>query len=220
MSTIPRTHEERIAFFEQRLADWAKNPAAIGLTAAQVAALQARTVEARAAQNALIAARAAAGNATLDRNLASDALFSLGGDLVRTIRAFAQASDDAIVYAEASIRPPKVPSPTGAPPPPTEVAFALLPGGALRISWKGSMARGTTFAVYRAPVGSRAYTLLDTVHAKHFVDRAIPPGTTSLAYAIEARRADHRVRSLDMVVHFGAADSPGRSAGTTPARAA
>ncbi|MCL4222695.1 MAG: hypothetical protein KJZ65_15155 [Phycisphaerales bacterium] len=203
MTTVPKTFLGRLEFFERRLPAWSADPAAIGLTAGEVAQLAARVSTARQRYVELEAIRSAAEAATLAHKLANDAMYEFGSDLVQTIRAFADRSDNMGVYAAALIPPPKDPSPSGPPPQPTDVRFELLPSGGLRLRWKGSVARRAYFCIYRRIPGQRDFTLLDSITSKNYVDTTIPPGTTELTYSIQARRDQHSVGTPPMIVTFG-----------------
>lgn len=203
MTTVPKTFQGRLAFFEQRLPAWSSDPSAIGLSSAEVDALAARVAEARQRHVELEAIRSAAEAATLLHKLANNAMYDYGSDLVGTIRAFAERTGDVGVYADALIPPPKAPEPTGRPPVPSRITFELLPTGSLRLRWHGTVARRAHFCIYRQAPGQRDFTLLDTVNAKTYVDATIPRGATELVYRVQARRDGHRVEGPTMRVTFG-----------------
>lgn len=203
MTTVPKTFLGRLEFFEQRLPAWSADPAAIGLSAGEVAQLAARVSMARQRYVELEAIRSAAEAATLSHKIANDAMYDFGSDLVQTIRAFADRSDNPGVYAAALIPPPKDPSPSGPPPRPSDVRFELMPTGSLRLRWKGSVARRAHFCIFRKAPGEHGFTLLDSVTSKTYVDTTIPHGATELTYSIQARRDRHQVSTPPMIVTFG-----------------
>ena len=110
---IPGTILAKIEFFEQRLPDWAADPAAIGLTAPQVADLITRASAARAAYNAAQTIRQQPRNATAVQNDAINDMASFGSELIATIRAFADLQPDpGTIFQSAEINPP---APAGSP---------------------------------------------------------------------------------------------------------
>jgi predicted dehydrogenase len=207
MATVDNTFVGRLQFFESRLPTWAKDPAAIGLNQADIDELTARVAEARARYDTLANLRMRVRAETAAQKDANGSMFDFGIDLIQTIRAFAELTDDAGVYAAASIPPIRPRTPTPPPPKPKYLSVTLLPGGALRLHWKGTVARGASFAVYRKIEGEDGFTLLDTVAAKSFDDTSIPVGTGELVYFIQARRGRHRIDSMHIVIRFGSAES-------------
>jgi hypothetical protein len=207
MATVDNTFLGRIEFFEEHLPVWAKNPAAIGLAATDLDELALRTAEARvrydslqSLRNRVLAETAAQKNANAD-------MYDLGIDLVKTVRAFAQTTDDDGVYVAAQIPAPRPASPMPPPPAATNLSVELRSGGALRLRWKGTTARGASFAIFRKLEGEPGFKLLDTVAAKSFDDTNIPVGTGELVYFIQARRSRSRIDSIHTVVRLGAAES-------------
>ncbi|MCL4219813.1 MAG: hypothetical protein KJZ65_00450 [Phycisphaerales bacterium] len=208
-NVIPSSREAMIAWFADRDNDWAAAPAAIGLTAAQVTQLSALVTAAQNALAAATAARIASKDATLNYHITADALREFGGDLVKVIKAYADLTNNPTVYSTASIPPPAPPTPAGPPVQPTDLAAQLLPGGGLRLTWKGTIAQKAYFSVYRRAEGQTSFTLVDSPAAKSYDDFTIPTGANSVTYYIQARRDDFRVDSPYFQVNFGS------GAGTT-----
>jgi len=201
---LPSSREQMIAWFSDRVADWAANAAAIGLNPAQAAEIAMRIA---AAQNDLQTAtdtRIASRNATVNFHDSADSLREYGADLVKVIKAFAESTDDQGVYSLASVPPPAPPSPAGPPPAPTGLTAKLLPGGGLRLSWKGTTSQGAFFGVYRKAEGETAFTFLDAPADKTFDDTTIPAEANTVTYYIQARRDDFRVDSGHLAITFGA----------------
>jgi len=203
MATVPSTIADKLAFFEQHLPVWAKDPVGIGLTAIQLASLANMVADARAAFDAAQDARAISRAATVSQSNAMSVMGEFGSDLVTTIRAFAETSNDPEVYAVAQIPPPAPPTPAGPPEQPTNLTASLTPGGALKISWKGSVASSAYFSVYRRAAGETAFTLLDSTDTKFYEDTSIPAGVNNVTYYIQARRDEFRVDSGWFQVNFG-----------------
>ncbi len=104
----------------------------------------------------------------------------------------------------ADIPAPSDPTPAGPPEQPTELSASLLPGGGLKLKWKGSVAQGAYFSVYRRLDGETNFTLLKSPKDKFYEDTAIPGGTSSVMYFIQAVRDGFTVDSGWFQVNFGA----------------
>ncbi len=207
MPVIPKTRRAQIEFFEQRLDAWAADPGSIGLTAAQVAQLAADVTDARERYLAAEQARNASRSATLGYHAATDTLTRGGRDLVATIKAFAEASDDREVYARADVPPPADRSPLGPPGTPTGLRTALDTTGRIRLSWKADDAAassGAYFVVQRRLENERAFTILGATGAKAFLDKTIPLGTRRATYIILPFRGQKPGNpSIQVIVQFG-----------------
>ena len=115
MGDIPSKQSEFLAFCAAHEPLWSANAAAIGVLPATALAFKTATNTAQTTFNALEAARIAAKAATNTNDTAMSAARSDAADIVRTIRAFAQTSNNPNVYSIAGISPPPPPPP---PPPP------------------------------------------------------------------------------------------------------
>jgi len=177
-TTLPTTIDGQIDFFTQRLADWAANAAAIGLTPAQIASLQTRLTTAGNARAAVLATRQLAKNQTASQNAALEDLLELGSGLIATIKAFADLSGNpALVYEQAGITPPEPrPSPLPPPVPAADLKTQLLNSGAVRVSWTGTVANGTFYDVYRQLEGETGFTLIGSSASRRYDDAALPAG--------------------------------------------
>lgn len=204
MSVIPRTLSEQLDFFEQHLPVWAANPAAIGLTPVQIADLSLLVSEARAAFENAIDARESSRSATMIQSFAFLAMVTLGSDLIKTIKAFAETSGDNSVYGAAQIPPPAAPTPAGPPVEPTHLAANFLSPFGLGLSWKGSVAQGAYFGIWRRLGGETNYTLIATSKTKAYDDTTVPAGTQSVQYYISAHRDEFTVNSSVLALQFGA----------------
>jgi hypothetical protein len=193
MPIIPRNLVGKIEFFEQHLPVWAVDPAAIGLDAGQIVDLTARTTQARSDYESAIAIRNSAKAATETQNSAVDFMFDLGADLVKTIRAFAETTDDDAVYAAAQIPAPAPPKPTGPPEMPTNLTADVNNFGSIVLEWKGSRAVGTQFILQRQmiPVGAPAgpWTFVGSSVTNDYTDTTVPTGFAGVSYRVYAQRA-------------------------------
>ncbi|MGP1272519.1 MAG: hypothetical protein ACTS22_04230 [Phycisphaerales bacterium] len=213
---IPSTLVAKIEFFEQRLPDWAADPAAIGLTAAQISDLITRTAAARQAYNAAQQIRQESRNATAVQNDAVRSMASFGSDLIATIRAFADLQPDPnAVFQSAEINPPQ---PAGTPLPPpvpaADVRTQMNNAGAVTVSWTGTVANGTVYNIYRRFAQGSPYTLIGTSTTKRFVDATVPVGTAEASYYLVTLRDGMESEPSEAVsIRFGAVD-PNPQAGT------
>ncbi len=193
MSVIPRTLVDRIQFFETHIPVWGKDPAAIGLTVAQLADLGTRTQQARADYENAQALRSQTKAATSTQNDSVDSMYDLGADLVKTIRAFAETTDNDSVYNLAEIPAPAAPTPTPPPESPTEVQLVVNAFGYCIINWKGSRANGTQFSLRRqvTEVGGTPgpWTFAGTSTTNEYTDTTVPTGLATVSYVVVAQRA-------------------------------
>jgi len=204
--TLPGTIAGRIDFFTQRLTAWAADPAAIGLTAPQIAELQTRLVAAGNAHSTVLATRQLAKNQTALQNAAMTELLDQGTGMIATIKAFADLSANPIsVYAAAEIDPPE--ERAGPLPPPeaaTDLSTELLNSGAVRVSWKGTVANGTFYDVYRELEGETGFTLIGSSAMRRFDDVTVPAGTTrAMYYTVTRRDALTSGESEPTLIRFG-----------------
>ncbi len=200
MPLIPTNKAAAISFFQSHLAAWQSDPAAIGLTAQQVADLAAATDAAGASLLAMHEAHNAAQSATAANDADIAAMRALGSGLIATIRAFARASNDPGVYADADIPAPRPRTPAPTPDAPTHVRGSINNRGAVELRWKGTLALHAFFEVYRKFEDQHEWTLLASVGAKAFTDETIPPGSTSaVSYFVLARRGEHRGEPSDPI---------------------
>ncbi|MEO0475927.1 MAG: hypothetical protein AAF085_08170 [Planctomycetota bacterium] len=186
----PGDIDGRIQFFAQRLTVWADDPAAIGLTPQQMTELQGRTAATIAARDAALALRSQAASATAVQNEQLSGLMKFGSGLIASIRAFADLSaEPAAVFNRADLTPPaqgggQLPPPVAA----TDVKTQLGSTGAITVSWKGTVANGTVYAVYRRFAQGTAYSQIGTATTKSFVDATVPVGTPEVSYYVVALR--------------------------------
>jgi len=187
-NVLPRTRLDKIEWFEGRLGQWLADPASIGLTPAQVDQLAAEVAAARAAHEEAERARNAAQSATLAFHTRAAAMEGDGRGLIAQIKAFAEATGDRGVYTRSDVPPPRDPSPSGPPESPTDLRGRITSDGAVELTWEGSLARRTFYEVLRRLAGEEAWTVLDSVGAKRYLDSTVPPGTSRVQYRVRAKR--------------------------------
>lgn len=209
MPVLPNTKNDLIAFFEQRVAAWTGNAALLGLTPAQTAALALAITAARTGYNAAQAAKQAAMNAVMTQDGQIAALRAMGADLIKLIKATAEANDDKNILAIASIPAPAEPAPLGPPAMPTDVTGFVDNTGAVRVTWRASTAGGTQFTVQRQLTAVNStpgpWVTLDATPARGFVDSTVPQGFASAAYRVTAQRSGGASEPTEpTTVYFGA----------------
>lgn len=200
---LPSDRGDALDWITDRLSLWTDNAAAIGVQAADVAAVASATNTASNARSAAGAARAASKNATLDYY--DKALLAIDGarDLILQIKAFAASSDDPQVYVLSGISPKDDPSETPAPEAPSDVRVALQPGGSLELRWKGKGPQGTFYIITRQLTGESGFTTIATVTDKLFTDGGVPFGTDQVLYQIKAQQTDKVSEGPIVTVRLG-----------------
>ena len=103
MSVIPVGKVAKIEFGEDHVTPWTDNATAIGTTAPAVTAWAAKVVAARSAYQAQQAAQNAAKAATIDFNLALDAMVDATADILKQIKTQAALTGDGVGEAQAWI---------------------------------------------------------------------------------------------------------------------
>jgi hypothetical protein len=190
-SNVPDGRLNQIQWFEDRIAQWTAAPTAIGLTSAMVADFSTLLTDARNSFTATQTTRAIAKNATQDFYSKSDTMRTSGGELVNTIKTFAQATDDPTVYTTANVSPAKdTRTPAPAPIQPFDIKTSLNNDGSVQISFKGAGPTGTLYSVYSKPFGNPSFTFIGQAdaEAKTFTDTTVTPGTQSVTYMVQAVR--------------------------------
>ncbi|MEM9165624.1 MAG: fibronectin type III domain-containing protein [Planctomycetota bacterium] len=208
MRTVPVTNAAKISFFETHLPVWEPEPETIGLTPDQVDELAALTAEARDAFNDARAAREAAQAATLRQTQAVIRMAAFGGSLIKTIRAFAETTDNPGVFSQAQLPAPKGGAPLGPAPTPINLTATLTNDGAIALRWDAETAGRMGFIIERRTAkpgrASGPWALVGTSTAKRFNDDRVPAGLASLQYRVTAERPGGRSQPTEpLVVLFG-----------------
>lgn len=193
MAVLPPSTIRMIEWFEQRIPVWTANPSAIGLTLPQVTQLMTRTAAARTAYQNAQAARNESKSKTVLLTDAAGSLRNYGADLIKTIKAYAETTNDPTVYAEADVPPPAAPSPLGPPGTPTDIVTTINNRGYVEIRWKADNAAnssGAYFKIERRLDDEQGFRLLGTTGLKTFTDETIPAGTLQATYIVTPFRGD------------------------------
>jgi hypothetical protein len=185
-----------------------ENAVDIGLTTDQAQAFQLATSSAAATDAAQASAREALRAATVDNTQTFAALRRSAAEMVRSIRTFAENTNDPKVYVLAQVPPPQ--SPSVAPPPaqPTDLSVAIEPGtGALELRWKASNpvgTQGTAYIVRRRTSPTAEFVFVGVTGEKRFVDNSFFAGPDSVQYTIQGQRADQSGPTSNILtINFG-----------------
>lgn len=171
------------------------NAAAIGLTPEQATGFAVNTNAAVAADLAQEEAQTTAKVATQTVNDAVGVLRGDAGDVVRSIRAFAelQANPNA-VYALAQIPAPAAATPAPPPARPTNLTVLLeAASGDLTLRWKAANpvgTSGTAYIIRRRLPGESEFQFLGVTGSKKFVDSSLVAGPDSVQYTVQGQRGD------------------------------
>lgn len=208
-SNMPSYRGAAIDWITEHLAQWADNAAAIGIDAADVAALASSTSTATNSRTAAGVARQASKDATLDWYDAADTAMDGARDLILEIKAFAASSDNPQVYVLAGLSPKDPPGETPAPDAPSDITATLLSGGSLELKWKGKGPRGTFYIVNRRLLGESTYSVIATVTDKTFTDATLPVGVDEVRYQINAQQTDKLTLGDIKLVQLGVGNNQG-----------
>ncbi len=190
-TNVPEGRLNQIQWFEDRIAQWTAAQADIGLTSAMVIDFTSLLTDARSAFTITQTTRAIAKNATQDFHTKSDVMRNSGGELVNTIKSFAEATDDPSVYTTANISPAKdTRSPLPAPIQPFDLKTSLNNDGSVQISFKGTGPTGTLYSVFSKPFGNPSFAFVGQADAesKSFTDSTVVPGVQSVTHMLQAVR--------------------------------
>jgi hypothetical protein len=177
MAILPQSNIEVLEFFEAHNVGWSAVPAAIGLTPLMMTEIINLTNAARSAYDTNQIQRDVAKASTQQWYNAIEALRAKGADYLKTIKAFAATTGNPNVFNIAQIPMPKTPTPTPAPGTPTNLAAALANDGAIELTWKASVALGTTFSVWRKLAGQAQFSQIGLASSETtFIDNTLPVG--------------------------------------------
>lgn len=190
---VPRRLDQFVPWLQSHVTLWSGQgtPPDIGLTATQVADLAALSDDFVAKYDAAQSARADAKAATLEQNLALDAVRAMLGGDIEIIDGYAKTTADPGVYARAQIDPPKPGAPRETAPVPTDLSIRAGSFGDLNLSFDASKGQGSVFIIERQlrPIGGEpeAWTYADTSSDKAWTDTSVPRGIASVRYRVRTK---------------------------------
>lgn len=192
MSVLPESREKRLQYFEARWNLWLTNASSLGVSAAQINGLKSLVMDDREAFEAAQLARANAKSATSTWYNSNNAMVSMGRDLIKTIKAFAETSGNPNVYNLANIDAPLPPTPIPAPTTPTSMNGFVSADGVVTLTWKADKSgpsSGIFFSIERKR-GSGNYIPMGATMSKSFVDGDAGITTAPVQYRVRAIRGD------------------------------
>lgn len=204
MGIVPENTYPRITWYRTRLANWAENFAALGLSAEEVAQLETKLAAAEERYRQQRMAQQLARTATSWLHLAMDELSVLGASMIGKIKATASMEGNG-VYNKAWMPSPAEPSPIGAPGQPFRFEVQLRSLGDLMIKWKCKHPKGSEGTMYevRRQLGSGPFEIVGLVGKKKFHDHTIPPGTANVTYRVTAVRSTRRGLTGEYTLNLG-----------------
>ncbi|MCW5757137.1 MAG: hypothetical protein KIT54_07875 [Phycisphaeraceae bacterium] len=191
MSTISRTQQGTLDFFNLRIADWAANAEQLELNPDDLATLSALLSAAQsnfdAAKQLEIEYRAAVD--LQDESI--EALYNFGSLLVQQIRVAAKKDGTDTIYALAKIDPPKDRTPRTVAPVPTGLSIRATSFGDLTLTFEANKGLGSVFIIERQtrPIGGQPGTWVyaDTISEKAWTDNNVPNGVASVRYRVRTK---------------------------------
>ena len=221
MSDLPSKQSDFLAFCTAHAGLWGSSAALIGVLPGSALAFKNHSDAAKLTLDAAEAAKVAAKAATNNNDTAMKIARSEAADIIKTIRAFAQATNNPNVYSLAGIAPPTAPSPTPAPSKPEMLGIALQPSGALTLSWRATNRRGgiVTYAIGRKLPGDASFTILANTGGnagangrptgrrglRKWTDSTLPVNSGGVQYIITGMRGNISGESSEILtVTFGA----------------
>lgn len=192
MSVLPKTRIKRLEFFEARYDLWIANATALGISSASANSLKTKTNDDRDAFNAAQIARDAAKSATLNWYIANDDTVTLGRDLIRTIKNYAESTNNPTVYTLAAIDPPAPPTPVPAPTTPTDMNGSVSPSGVVTITWRAERSGPTSgiFFMVERQRASGPWAVIGAAVEKSFIDPEANITESAVAYRVRAMRGE------------------------------
>jgi len=191
MSNFSGTKRERLQWIEARIDQWQQNQAQIGISVQQITNLKTLVGSASATFTAAEFARAAAKNATRDFYEAFNDMSGPTRDLIATIKAFAETTNNPNVFSLSSIEPPAPPTPATAPTNPFDVSGSVSPTGNATITWdadRSGASTGIFFMVERKRGNEATFSIIGGTAEKAFLDVDPRFATGTVQYRVKAQR--------------------------------
>lgn len=216
MGVLPDTKLTQLEYFEAHYPGWVVNFATIGLTTAQAGDVKTKTLAARAAYNALLAARTAAKNATQTWYDAYNTMASSGRDGIRLIKAYADSQANPMtVYTLAQVDPPAPPGPPPIPGTPDNFKVTINPAnGQLSLTWKCVGDGNAVYVISRQFANEASPLFLGAVGEKKFTDTTLPAVTGAslpVSYFVTCQRGGMSGEAASVTVRFGTGGGGGFS---------
>jgi hypothetical protein len=204
---LPSEKQAALNWLEAHQVQWNNNLAAIGLTSAQMVDLGLEVANARQAFTSVQSIRADAKAETQTWYTKANSMRKVGSELITSIKAFAQNSDDPdAVYLLAGMTGKAPPSPIAPPNQPTIDNAQLMGNGSVIVNFSGTGPVGTVWRVSRKLDGETSFSIIGSADAKtkSYVDATIPTGIDSATYIVTGERGSQvGLPSFEMTARFG-----------------
>jgi hypothetical protein len=210
MSTLPDKDLEQIVFMEQHAPIWAAAPTTVGLTSQTCTAITTAVSNARKAFDGAQLARQASKAATTGQKNNLHVMHTLAADAIKTIRLYAETTNNPAVYEHAQIDPPSPPTPALPPTQAVQIRASIEPNGALTLAWKAAPAptspvngqmfdastQGVIYIISRKINNEATFSQVGTADPSRagargtstFTDNSLIAGSTNIQYLIIPRR--------------------------------
>jgi hypothetical protein len=190
MSIVPRTKAAKVAYFQSKIAPWTANATAIGTTTVAVGDLGTKVTTALTKLADQVTAEQAVKAATQTADDAVKAVGTAGADIIKSIRAKAAVAGNS-VYDLAQIPDPATPQPVTTLGQPNRFTVGIEADGSLNLKWKCTSPRatGVFYQVWRSFDGGANFAYAGGSGTKSYVDAAVPAGTPSVMYKVQAVRS-------------------------------
>jgi len=150
-------------------------------------------------------------------------MMEIGTSLLATIRAFADYTEStsgadaaAEVYTNADISPYNTANPTPPPAPATDLKADLLNTGGIKLSWNGTTANGTVYAIWRRAGNESDFTQIATSGKPTYEDQTVPTGSTEVNYYLQTIRDELTSDNSEWItVRLGVVDNAGQNTSTS-----
>ncbi len=193
-ANLPFGRRVSLEWLEAHIEQWSADPAAIGLTAAQIGVLATRIINARSEFSDLQQARTDARARTQSWHTRADALHEHAADLISAIKAFADNNPDGPsgIYQTAGLTQRRAATPLPAPERPGDLRAALTTTGSVELTWDGRGPTGTVYIVRRRLPGETSFAIVGQSGGrnKKFTDATVPAGTAIAMYSVQAVRGE------------------------------
>ncbi|MCW5757753.1 MAG: hypothetical protein KIT54_10995 [Phycisphaeraceae bacterium] len=213
MTTIPPLPTDAIAWIKARVAPWTANAELLKLDPNALAELEVLVEAAAQAQRAKVAALGVYEDSVAAFDTAIDALRTLAGGQVATIRSTARnAADPQGIYSAALVPARAKRTPTPPPGTPTGFRHTLAIDGTLTVTFRCPKPPRVGAVLYRVErrLGGTGHNFLPfgTWKERKFEDATIPLGTPEVAYRVTAQTTTHDGEVAQFAVQFGAVGGP------------
>ncbi|MFN8729773.1 MAG: hypothetical protein ACK5Z4_07920 [Planctomyces sp.] len=198
MSVIPNKPIDVYEFSTARVGIWSAIAPQIGLTVAEVTALEDANDGFSTGNDNAVKARAASKAATETLRVSTSLMRTRLSDAVQKIRLFAEATNNPNVYGLAQIPAPSARTPLPPPVQPTDLNATISATGILTLSFRApNSGQGTTFLIRRKLATESNFSFIGTATGtrsviKTFIDETLPAGSTNMQYIIYGQRGSVR----------------------------